>query len=73
VGPSGGGKSTFTKLLLRFYDPTAGAIRLDGTDIRDFNVTWSVAESQLLWSGSYAAMRGTPTGGCASQCGLSAR
>ena len=40
VGPSGGGKSTMTKLLLRFYDPTAGSIKLDGTDIRQLNLRW---------------------------------
>ena len=34
VGPSGAGKSTLFSLLLRFYDPLDGAIRLDGTDIR---------------------------------------
>ena len=34
VGPSGGGKSTITKLLLRFMDPTAGAISIDDQDIR---------------------------------------
>lgn len=37
VGPSGAGKSTFFDLLLRFYDPSTGAILLDGTDIRDYN------------------------------------
>lgn len=35
VGPSGAGKTTITKLLLRLYDVTAGKITLDGTDIRD--------------------------------------
>ncbi len=34
VGPSGAGKSTVLSLLLRFYDPQAGAIRVDGVDIR---------------------------------------
>jgi ATP-binding cassette subfamily B protein len=34
VGPSGAGKSTLARLLYRFYDVTAGAIRIDGQDIR---------------------------------------
>ncbi len=33
VGPSGAGKTTVLQLLLRFYDPQAGAVRLDGVDI----------------------------------------
>lgn len=36
VGQSGSGKTTLTDLLLRFYDPTAGVITLDGTDIRNY-------------------------------------
>jgi ATP-binding cassette subfamily B protein len=38
VGDNGAGKSTIVKLLLRFYDPTAGAIYWDGTDIRSFDI-----------------------------------
>ncbi len=35
VGPSGSGKSTIGRLLFRFYDVTAGALRVDGQDVRD--------------------------------------
>ncbi|SFC78776.1 ABC transporter transmembrane domain-containing protein [Massilia yuzhufengensis] len=38
VGPSGAGKTTLFQLLLRFYDPQAGSIRLDGVDIRDLTL-----------------------------------
>ena len=38
VGPSGSGKSTVTNLLLRFYDVTGGAIRVDGVDVRDLRL-----------------------------------
>ena len=38
VGPSGAGKSTIAKLLLRFYDPSAGAVTLDGTDVRELKL-----------------------------------
>ena len=36
VGPTGCGKSTVVSLIPRFYDPTAGAVRIDGADIREF-------------------------------------
>ena len=35
VGPTGAGKSTFINLLTRFYDPTAGSVRVDDYDLRD--------------------------------------
>lgn len=38
VGSSGAGKSTLAKLLLRFYDPDAGTVRLDGHDLRDMTL-----------------------------------
>ena len=37
VGPTGAGKTTMVKLLMRFYDVNKGAILVDGHDIRDFN------------------------------------
>ncbi|GMQ94383.1 MAG: ABC transporter ATP-binding protein [Acidimicrobiia bacterium] len=41
VGSTGSGKTTIVKLLLRFYDPDSGSVRIDGTDIR------SLEQSQL--------------------------
>jgi subfamily B ATP-binding cassette protein MsbA len=38
VGESGGGKSTLTKLVPRFHDPTEGSVTWDGTDLRDAQV-----------------------------------
>lgn len=37
VGPTGAGKTTMIKLLMRFYDVNSGSIKIDGHDIRDFN------------------------------------
>ena len=41
VGTTGAGKTTIAKLVTRFYDPTAGSVRLDGVDLRD------VAQAEL--------------------------
>jgi len=38
VGPSGAGKTTLANLLLRFWDPSAGRILIDGVDLRDFEL-----------------------------------
>ncbi len=45
VGATGSGKSTMAKLVTRFHDPTAGAVRIDGHDLRD--VTLASLRSQL--------------------------
>ena len=37
VGPTGAGKTTIVKLLMRFYDVNSGSIKIDGNDIRNFN------------------------------------
>lgn len=37
VGPTGAGKTTMIKLLMRFYDVNSGAIKIDGYDVREFN------------------------------------
>lgn len=40
VGPSGSGKSTFVKMLFRAYDPQLGAIRIDGHDLRNLELSY---------------------------------
>ncbi|MFC4357650.1 ABC transporter ATP-binding protein [Halobium salinum] len=39
VGPTGAGKTTLAKLVLRLYDPSAGSIRVDGHDLREVRLT----------------------------------
>jgi ABC-type multidrug transport system fused ATPase/permease subunit len=54
---SGCGKSSIVSLLLRFYDPQNGTVKLDGTDIKDLNVRWLrqqigiVSQEPVLFSG----------------------
>jgi subfamily B ATP-binding cassette protein MsbA len=38
VGPTGGGKSTVVSMIPRFYDPTGGTVRIDGVDLRDYDL-----------------------------------
>ncbi len=58
VGPTGAGKTTMVKLLMRFYDVTEGAIKLDGYDIRNFerselrNAFGMVLQDTWLFKGS---------------------
>ena len=39
VGLTGAGKSTIISLLMRFYDPVSGAVRIDGRDVRDYDLS----------------------------------
>jgi ATP-binding cassette, subfamily B, multidrug efflux pump len=58
VGPTGSGKTTIINLLMRFYDVTAGEIKLDGRDIRDYQISGLrkkvgvVLQDTFLFSGS---------------------
>ncbi len=58
VGPSGAGKTTAARLVLRFYDPDRGAVRLDGIDLRRVDLaslrarTAWVSQEPLLFSGT---------------------
>jgi ATP-binding cassette subfamily B protein len=60
VGPSGAGKTTVFNLLLRFYDPEKGTLRLDGVDIRDLRLAELrgalaiVPQEPVLFTGSVA-------------------
>jgi len=48
VGPSGAGKSTMLKLLMRFYDPRAGAITIDGYDLRNLPLVFLRSQIGLV-------------------------
>ena len=61
VGESGGGKSTLARLVGRFYDPDSGAVRVDGTDLRDVRLRsyrrqiGVVLQDPFLFSGTIAS------------------
>ncbi|CAH0474092.1 unnamed protein product [Peronospora belbahrii] len=60
VGASGSGKSTAISLLERFYDPSAGVVTLDGTDLKELNLQWLrehvslVSQEPVLFAGTIA-------------------
>jgi ATP-binding cassette subfamily C protein CydCD len=53
VGPSGAGKTTIANLLLRFWDPSAGRILIDGLDLRDFELDHLRARISLVSQDTY--------------------
>ncbi|QPJ64711.1 MAG: ABC transporter ATP-binding protein [Candidatus Nitrohelix vancouverensis] len=48
VGPSGAGKTTIVQLLLRFFDPDSGAVKLDGTDIKQIDLKFFLDQFALV-------------------------
>jgi ABC-type multidrug transport system fused ATPase/permease subunit len=62
VGHSGAGKSTAIQLIQRFYDPEAGSVRIDGKNIKKFNLYWLrqqlglVSQEPVLFTGTIAGM-----------------
>ncbi|KAG6814237.1 hypothetical protein H0H92_015352 [Tricholoma furcatifolium] len=48
VGASGSGKSTVISLVERFYDPTAGSVKLDGVDVKNLNLKWLRSQIGLV-------------------------
>ncbi len=53
VGPSGAGKTTLASLIPRFYDPTHGAISIDGHDLRDLRLDSLRAQIGLVTQGTF--------------------
>ena len=58
VGLTGAGKSTIIKLLMRFYDPNAGKISVDGINIKDYSID-TLRESMALVSQNVTLFSGT--------------
>ncbi|MDO5132614.1 MAG: GNAT family N-acetyltransferase [Eubacteriales bacterium] len=53
VGPSGSGKSTLVNLIPRLYDVKGGAVRVAGTDVRDFDLFWLRAQIGMVTQETY--------------------
>jgi ATP-binding cassette subfamily B protein len=53
VGPSGSGKSTVLRLILRFHDPAAGALTLDGHDLRDVSLSSLRAQIGVMFQDAF--------------------
>lgn len=49
VGPSGGGKTTIARLIARFYDVDAGAIKVDGLDVREVSNQWLLNQIAIVF------------------------
>jgi len=70
VGKSGCGKSTAQQLVLRFYEASEGAVKIDGTTVQDLDITWLrrqigyVAQNPVLFSGTVREniLLGNPSG-----------
>lgn len=48
VGPSGGGKSTLTRLIARFYDVDDGVVRVSGVDVKEAHSSWLLSQVAVV-------------------------
>ena len=63
VGPSGAGKTTIANLLLRFWDPDPGVIRMDGVDLRQAHAGW-IARAHRAGRAGYLSVQRHAGGEC---------